>query len=228
MQSWYAVWNQRSGDSGADPLQFLIELDGFDSGAGRIDAQDWRAYARDICKRLRLGAGESVYEVGCGAGAFLYALRELGMQVGGLDYSSALIQHARAAMSDAEFQHGEACHLEMLPRYDVVLANSVFHYFSDLQYAEEVLDRMLNKAERAVAILEVPDLSTRDEAERIRRDILSPADYEKKYRGLEHQYYAREWFHRQAAKRGLSCQAFDQCISNYAQSSYRFNCLISK
>lgn len=228
MQNWHAIWNCRRTEQGVDSLQALIELDGFDTGAGRIQAEDWRTYARTISERLGLGEGQSVYEVGCGAGAFLYALREMGMRVGGLDYAAGLVEHAGKAMPEGDFSHGEAAALQLSPVYDVVLANSVFHYFPDLAYAEKVLQRMLDKAGRAIAVLEVPDLARREEAERIRRDILSPAEYEEKYRGLEHLYYAREWFQEQALRRGYRCESFDQCVPNYAQSPYRFNCLILK
>lgn len=228
MQNWHAIWNRRHTEQQVDSLQALIELDGFDSGAGRIQAADWRTYAKTIAERLELGGGQSVYEVGCGAGAFLYALREQGMRVGGLDYAAGLVEHAVNAMPEGDFSHGEAATLETSFVYDVVLANSVFHYFPDLVYAEEVLQRMLDKAGRAIAVLEVPDLATREESEKVRRDILSPAEYEERYRGLEHLYYAREWFQEQAIRRGYRCESFDQCVPNYAQSDYRFNCLILK
>lgn len=231
-QNWHGVWSRRGGDSTDksrnDPLQALIDLDGFDSGAGRILAEDWRTYAGLIIQRLGLRPGQSVYEVGCGAGAFLYALCEQGIEVGGMDYAENLILQARQAIPKASFQHGEAAQLEVEPRVDYVLANSVFHYFRDEDYAIQVLDRMLAKAAKGIAVLEVPDLASRDEAERIRRDLLSPSAYEEKYRGLEHLYYARDWFRQQAERRGYRCELFDQCVPNYAQSAFRFNCLIVK
>ncbi|KAF0815042.1 Trans-aconitate 2-methyltransferase [Andreprevotia sp. IGB-42] len=228
MQNWHAIWNRRQGELGSDALQSLIELDGFDAGAGRIIAADWRAYVHLIAQRLHLQAGQGVYEVGCGAGAFLYALQELGVHIGGLDYSASLVAKASEVMPDGDFTHGEAVQMPLEPVYDVVLANSVFHYFPDQDYAAQVLQRMLDKATRMVAILEVPDLASRDEAERIRRDSLSPSAYEEKYRGLAHFYYDRSWFADFAAQRGYHCQVFDQCIPNYAQSPFRFNCLITK
>lgn len=228
MQNWRAIWNRRDGKLGADPLQSLIELDGFDAGAGRIMAEDWRAYARLIADRLQLQPGQSVYEVGCGAGAFVFALRELGIRVGGLDYSANLIAKAGEAMPEGDFTLGDAGSLPLQPRYDVVLANSVFHYFPDQDYAGQVLARMLEKATRAVAILELPDNALREQAERVRRDSLTPSAYEEKYRGLAHFYYDRAWFSSFAAARGHGCELFDQCIPNYAQSPFRFNCLITR
>lgn len=231
-QNWHGVWSRRgseiAGKSRSDRLQALIDLDGFDTGAGRILAEDWRTYAGLIIQRLGLHPGQSVYEVGCGAGAFLYALREQGIEVGGMDYAESLIQQARVAMPEAPFKHDEAAQLEFEPHVDFVLANGVFHYFCNEDYATQVLERMLIKANKGIAVLEIPDLASRDEAERIRRDLLTPSAYEEKYRGLEHLYYSRDWFRQLAERRGYCCELFDQCVPNYAQSEFRFNCLITK
>ena len=230
--NWHVVWNRRGSETAGqalnDPLQALIDLDGFDSGAGRILAADWRTYANLIIQRLNVRPGQSVYEVGCGAGAFLFALREQGVQVGGIDYAENLVLQSRKVMPEASFHHGEAVQLVVEPRVDFVFANGVFHYFRDEDYAAQVLERMLAKATKGIAVLEVPDLASCDEAERIRRDLLTPSAYEEKYRGLEHLYYSREWFRQLAERRGYRCELFGQCVPNYAQSSFRFNCLIIK
>ncbi len=228
-ENWHAVWNRREDRTADhDVLEKLIALDGFDTGAGRIAADDWRTQARTLAARLGLGPRSSVYEVGCGAGAFLYALREVGVRVAGADYAESLVRIARRHMPEASFDHARADALEPAPQADVVMANSVFHYFPDLRYAEDVLDRMLAKAGRAVAVLEIPDATLRDEAEGMRREVLDPATYAEKYRGLEHLYYSREWFRRTAEDRGLRCEIFDQCVPNYLQNAYRFNCIFHK
>src|SRR5256885_3503728 len=58
-------------------------------------------------------------------------------------------------------------------------------------YAEEVIARMAAKALRAVAVLDVPDVARRDEAEAFRRGVLGAEAYERRYRGLEHRYFGR-------------------------------------
>ncbi len=226
---WHRVWSKRRIDGhGTDVLSDLIALDGFDCGAGKIAVEDWRTHVRSMARRCRLQAGSTVHEVGCGAGAFLYVLREMGLRVSGLDYAANLIQAARQAMPDSHFDCIPAGEMEAAPRADALLANSVFHYFPDLSYAEHVLDRMLARAQETVAILEVPDAALREESESVRRQSLDPVEYAEKYRGLEHRYYPREWFIRQAESRGLRCEVFDQCVPNYQQNRFRFNCLIRK
>lgn len=226
-QNWKEIWNRRTGTGGGG-LDALIKLDGFDSGAGRIEAEDWRQYAAIIGEKLGIYNGVSVFEIGCGAGAFLYALKEkLDLSVGGIDYAVGLITAARNAMPDGRFEVCEASALEIEPQYDYVITNSVFHYF-DLDYAEDVLNRMIKKAKTSVAVLEVPDLKTKNESEALRREALTQEEYEKKYNGLAHTYYDRNWFRVQAANHECDCELFDGCVPNYAQNRFRFGCIIRK
>jgi ubiquinone/menaquinone biosynthesis C-methylase UbiE len=221
---WHEVWNRRAlSHDHAIGLQDLIELDGFDTGAGRITAADWRDYARAVIEILGITAGSSVYEVGCGSGAFLYALREQRtIQIGGSDYASPLIDVARIAIPDGDFSVLAAGELPQVPSYDFVISNGVFHYFPDIDYSGRVISRMIAKSRRAVAVLEVPDQNRRAAAERVRRDKLSDELYEQKYAGLEHLYYTRKWFLDIATLHNMNCRIFPSPIPNYAQSEFRF------
>ena len=225
-QNWKEIWTRRTGPAGGGgDLAALIKLDGFDTGAGRIEAADWRIYAGLIAEKLGICNGATVFEVGCGAGALLYALQErYSLSVGGIDYATGLIAAAKMAMPDGKFEVQEAKALEIKPQYDYVIANSVFHYF-DLDYAAKVLERMIKKARNAIAIMEVPDLKTKSKSEAMRRDMSTQEEYEKKYEGLVHTYYDRNWFREQAQAHGLKCETFDGCVPNYAQNAYRFGCI---
>ncbi len=130
-------------------------------------------------------------------------------------------------MPDGEFVLMEAKDLDPSPQYDYVVANSVFHYFS-LEYAAEVVKRMINKAKKAVAVMDIPDRATKVESEALRCGMMSLKEYEEKYKWLEHNYYARSWFVKQAEIFGLTCKIFDGCIPNYAQNRFRFGCIIRK
>lgn len=224
--NWKEIWSARRPGAAASTLQRLIDLDGFDTGAGRISEPAWRDYVGGIARRLDLRAGESILEVGCGAGAFLLPLHEVGLKVAGIDYSPALIDAARAAMPDGEFVVGEAASIS--GQYDYVIANSVFHYFPDAGYAERVLAAMLAAARRGAAVLEVPDIDKKPQAESVRRGALGEEAYRRKYAGLEHRYYRRQGFVEAAARAGFEAEVFDQAIDGYAQSAFRFNCLLRR
>ena len=230
MQNWQQIWNKR-GHTEETPhdLQRLLEIDGYDSGAGRIAAEDFRKYVCVIGERLAISDGSSVYEVGCGAGAFLFALCETyDLRVGGCDYAPPLIAMVRRLFPVGAWDVVEAAEIVTVPRYDVVFARGVFHYFPNFDYARRVLERMIAKADSAVAILEVPNVETREDAERVRRDELTPELYEEKYRGLEHLYYAPQWFGEIADKNGCDWERFDHRVPNYAQSRFRFDVVIRK
>jgi trans-aconitate methyltransferase len=228
--NWQEVWNRRKLSSNQPlGLQDLLYLDGYDTAVSQITLNDIRAYARVVSEFLGVTAGSSIYEVGCGAGAFLYALRELSdIQVGGADYSSALIDIIHMVIPDGIFTVQEAKELPSSPVYDFVISNGVFHYFSDLDYAEQVLRRMIVKARRAIAILDVPDLSYRDAAERMRRDKFKADEYDRLYAGLEHLYYSRDWFVNIAAAHNMEHSIFTSPIPNYAQSEFRFGTVLVK
>lgn len=226
---WQSIWNKRQHEGDTPDLQALIELDGYDSGAGKVDPTDWNAYTRCVAEKMDLKSEDSLYEVGCGSGAFLFSLKEqFGIRdIGGIDYASGLIDVATLAMPAGNWSVGEAIGMSTTPGYTHVISNAVFHYFK-LDYAEAVLEKMISKAETSIGIFDVPDLEFREQSERVRRDKLSEAEYEKKYAGLEHTYYDRNWFRKMAENHQLEIEEVENCFPNYAQASFRFGILLKK
>jgi SAM-dependent methyltransferase len=225
---WHEIWNRRTirEDFPID-LQTLLALDGFDTPASKIETADWRKYVDAIAQEFNLSNRNSVYEVGCGAGAVLYGLRErLGLQVGGCDYSVPLVSIARRAVPSGDFTFSDAAEFPVSPAYDVVIANGVFHYFPDLAYSRRVLERMVDKARCAVGILDVPDEATREVSEQMRRELFSPHEYAQQYAGLDHQYFPRSWFCEVAKALSMECNFLNAKIAGYAQSEYRFGVLL--
>ena len=54
-------------------LSRLIKADGFDTGFGSINEHAWKKYSEYIKYKLNnIKENDSIYDVGCGAGAFLY------------------------------------------------------------------------------------------------------------------------------------------------------------
>ncbi len=228
MDKWKEIWNKRTYSHEVTVLAGLIAADGFDLGAGRITVSAWEQYGELVAQRLAIKSTESLFEVGCGSGAFLYPFFSSGHRVGGIDYSGPLIDTARAFMTGMDFSVAEACKLSGEDKYDIVLANSVFQYFPDLDYAEAVVNAMIKKAGRAVALLEIPDLRMKAEAECARAAALLPGEYEQKYKGLTHRYYAREWFEKFSLGSTMTLNIFDQHIEHYGNSEFRYNVVLEK
>ena len=156
MNNWKKIWNKEPlpmGSNTQSVLQSLITKDGFNTGYGTISEEAWLKYISYVEDKLLLNNTKSIYEVGCGAGAFLYPFYKNGYKVGGIDYSDSLIKEAHKYM-DATFEIGEAINITDIPLYDTVISNSVFFYFPSYQYAEKVLSLMVKKATKLKTILQ--------------------------------------------------------------------------
>jgi trans-aconitate methyltransferase len=205
-------------------LAQLLAADGFDQPFGRIGDEAWREHVRRTAAKIGIVPGSSVFDVGCGAGAYLFELYRQGCTVAGLDASHALIRCAREVMPRGTFIQADAAELDVREPFDFVVANSSFHYFPSLGYAMEVLDLMVRKARRGVMVLDVPDLARRAEAIEIRRRMAGDEAHARKYDGLEHLYFDRSWFQAALADLGVtSVQIADQQLDGYANAAHRYN-----
>lgn len=209
-------------------LEFLIEADGFNSGAGKIEKAAWLSYVSSVAEFAGLRENDSIFEVGCGSGAFLYEFYKKGHRVGGIDYSPSLIELAAFAMPNMDFGVREAFETESDPAYDFVVANSVFQYFPSYEYAADTILKMYRKSDRIVGILDLNDLAHEEEALRIRRGALTEGEYEKKYAGLNHLFYDRDFVSKVLAGQKASVRVYDQRIENYGNNKFRFNVVIEK
>jgi trans-aconitate methyltransferase len=223
--TWKEVWEARRVDPACGSvLAQLVAADGFDQPFGRFSDEAWREYVRRTAAAIGIVPGSSVFDVGCGAGAYLFELCRQGCAVGGLDASPALIRHAGEAMPAGNWIHADAAELDAGVPYDFVIANASFHYFPSYEYAGVVLERMVRKARRGVMLLDVPDLARRDQAIELRRRLAGEETYARKYDGLEHLYFDRHWF--PAVLEGLGAERVwieDQQIEGYANSAHRYN-----
>ncbi|NNN18992.1 MAG: class I SAM-dependent methyltransferase [Acidimicrobiaceae bacterium] len=205
-------------------LSELLRADGFDSPLASITPDAWATYVKNLALRLEINPGSSVLEVGCGAGAFLYVLQQLGCKVGGCDFSSAQIEIAKQALPNSTFQVCDATQFEM-GKWDYVLANGVFMYFPSLEYAEKVCKLMVETSKKAVGIFDVPDLRCAKTALETRISAAGgEAEYAARYEGLDHQYYDRNWLVFQLQKHAVNNITFDdQKIEGYGNAAFRFN-----
>jgi SAM-dependent methyltransferase len=229
--AWKQVWERRSVDTTSGfGLTPLLAADGYDSSFGAMDETAWVAFVHRIANRLGIAAGMSVFEVGCGAGAFLYELSRMGCMVSGVDQSAALVHIAQQAMPEGDFAVADAAQVDTRQPVDVVVSCSVFLYFASYGYARAVIRGMAVKACRAVAVLDVPDLATMEASRRFRAESTGdPAAYAARYQGLDHLYYDRTWFHEELLGVGFTdVQVTDQDLVGYGNAPFRFNALAFK
>ncbi|MEV6258574.1 class I SAM-dependent methyltransferase [Nocardia sp. NPDC051929] len=226
--AWKRIWDNRHLDPAAgSTLAQLMAADGLDSAFSGMQPSAWTSFVQRTAKRLNLAPGMSVFDVGCGAGAFLYDLDIMGCRVGGIDQSASLIDIARAAFPRGDFAVADAIDLDSAAQVDVVVSCGVFLYFPSLDYAHHVITAMAAKARHGVAILDIPDVVKADAAHRFRVEAAGGrAAYLSRYQGLDHLYYRREWIHSELAKAGLTnIEVDDQTIDGYGNAPYRFNAI---
>ena len=161
MNNWQQIWNNRKDTlDTVDVNDFravfgeLKRIDGFDlNGGANVDSLIRQH--ENLSDALNLSAGQTVFEVGCGAGANLYLFARDGYIVGGLDYSATLLDIAKKILPAEKVSELICAGADELPTtktFDAVFANSVFSYFDDLSYARRVLEKMLLKSRRTVAV----------------------------------------------------------------------------
>jgi SAM-dependent methyltransferase len=116
-------------------------------GTARVQGELWGAKARDwaevqepgwrhvyehVFKRIGVGQGTRLLDVGCGAGGAVQVARALGAEVCGLDAATNLVDIARARMPGVRIEVGE---MESLPfeasAFDVVSGFNSFQFAGD-------------------------------------------------------------------------------------------------
>ena len=82
MDKWKEIWNKEERVNKI-VLETLIKADGFDSGAGSFSVDDWNEYTQQAFIKLDIKENESIFDVGCGSGAFVFPLYLKNNKVGG-------------------------------------------------------------------------------------------------------------------------------------------------
>lgn len=169
---------------------------------------------------------KSLYEVGCGSGANLLLFERDGWTVGGVDYSAALIDMAKKVLKSDDLLYAPAADMAELPEYDCILSNSVFSYFPDEAYAEDVLKKICKKAKFAIALFDIHDIEKKDAFNAYRKAEIE--DYEERYRDLPKLFYSKAFFEKFAKENGLSIQFIDFDMDGYWNNQFVFHFVMWK
>ena len=149
--SWQEIWEKK----GSVETNDLKYLDGYEDTT--IDA---KFVANIITEILDIQPTDKVLEVGCGAGMLAQYLE---CDYIGIDYSKSLVKKHIQLLGNSVL-HGSANNLIFRDGYfDKVFSYSVFHYFPDLDYAQNVIEEMKRVSKNSIFIGDLPIRSHRSE-----------------------------------------------------------------
>ena len=180
-------------------LYDLLKLDGHISDTGAYDVKLWNDLISKIKEYASLNSDSKILEVGCGAGALLWCLKDFNIY--GIDRSEKLLGVAKKVMKNGEFHIADASTIPFEDSYfDVVLSHSCFYYFSDKKYMFDVIveiARILKKGGRLI-LTDLLDKSKEEEFKNLRIAKLGKKEYDRLYGGkknknLEHLYVTKKY-----------------------------------
>ena len=232
---WYKIWNQKKLDKVEIPnLEELININGFDTSVGGYTPKEWLLMINSFVKLLNLKSNSDIYEIGCGAGTFLYSIKKIiDVNCYGIDYSSSLINIAKILLRDSEFIVSEAKSMPSFQKkFDIIFAHSVFHYFPSQNYAFDVIKKAnkLLKPGGKFCLLDLNDKKYKKESIQIRINSFSnDQEYKKVYKGLDHLFICKKNLVLNLRKSGFKdIKFFDPLIKEDNVRKYRFNVMANK
>ena len=197
-QAWREIWEAKGRRSSGE----LHTIDGYDL----LSAAEWEKMIATLAAPFALRPGMRVTELGCGAGAFLSALRKLdpGLQLTGLDYAASLIEIARTRLA-GNFLVGDIreCPAVGTASADLTCSFGVLLYLdseADVRRALGEIDRV-TKPGGQIYVGEVSDLAKREAALEQRKSTHAAHDRVSP-KVIDHLYLPKELFRAEARRLG--------------------------
>lgn len=170
---WKEIWNRHKANlTGNEDFKTLVlelkKANGFDVISD--DVVSFESWVKHIQTTLALLGDDisSIYEVGCGSGANLVMFQNFGIsKVGGMDYSESLFRVAQRATKSNDIICCEASAFPEEPMYDAVITDSVTQYLPTIEYAEKMFEKMVRKAIKVIAVLDVHNADLKENGSQI-------------------------------------------------------------
>jgi len=98
-------------------------------------------YGEDVVQQLAPQQGERILDLGCGTGYLTNLIAQAGARVVGIDKSASMIERARAAYPDLDFQVRTATDFHFDTPFDAIFSNATLHWVLD---KEAAIDNIYN------------------------------------------------------------------------------------
>ncbi|QHT71093.1 methyltransferase domain-containing protein [Rhodocytophaga rosea] len=108
-------------------------------------------YGESLLELLAPKAGERILDLGCGSGQLTAKLKELGVDIVGMDSSREMIDDARQKYPGIEFLVMNATDFEFAQLFDAIFSNAVLHWVVQKEQAIKCMYRNLKPGGRIVA-----------------------------------------------------------------------------
>ena len=226
---WLKIWEKKGRELKSSKLENLINANGHNTRFGQFKKKNWNRYIKSIFKSIKVKKGSEILEYGCGAGAFLSYWYGKKYHLSGIDYSKTLINKGKKYFPRINFKTGEISKLESFnKKFDLIFSHSVFQYFKNYKYAENLILKMLTKLNTngCICILDIPDKERENLYIKRLKKEMGLKEYKKKYKKIKHLFYKKIFFKNLAQKNDLKFKIFKHNSEFNKNSKYRYNLVL--
>lgn len=232
--NWKNLWESKASSTRQDDiLEYLIKMNGFDTGCGDYSTAQWEFMTRKLCEVLRIDDSSKVLEVGCGSGALLHGIQNHSRaQVFGYDFSLPHIDTANRFVK-GQFRVGDATTNPFDSiLFDCTISHSVFQYFPDEKYALKTIKTMFDSlsAGGRIALLDINDADFEETYHSVRREAYeNPTEYDSKYQDYPHLFLNKNRVVSWLRNLGfIDIEFVPHSVAEYGNSRFRFNIIATK
>ena len=153
---WKKIWDSK----GLSNSNNLLFLDGYE----HLDIDfDSKSICEGISNCLKCNLGDSILEVGCGAG---FLAREFSTEYNyiGIDYSQSLIDKHRELFPQHNILCAEASNIPFSDnKFDYCFCFGVYQYLPNLDYADSMISEMKRVSRKGILLGDLKEDATREQ-----------------------------------------------------------------
>jgi len=107
-------------------------------------------YGEDVVHQLAPKQGERILDLGCGTGYLTNLIAQAGARVVGIDKSASMIERAKAAYPDLDFQVRSATDFHFDTPFDAIFSNATLHWVLEKEHAVDNIYQNLRPGGRLI------------------------------------------------------------------------------